>query len=183
MLNLPSQQNQTSHANRSDNTGTKRQSFGRLRIMKDFAELATLPLTCEVTQPDISDFSHFTVTISPDDGFYKGGRFIFSIVIPPDYPYEPPKIKCTQTIYHPNIDLHGNVCLNILREDWKPMLTLVTVILGLIFLFLEPNPDDPLNHEAATVFKADENTFKANVSKTMAGGTLKNIQYNNVLIS
>ncbi|KAF1774889.1 Ubiquitin-conjugating enzyme, active site [Phytophthora cactorum] len=22
--------------------------------------------------------------------------------------------------YHPNIDLDGNVCLNILREDWKP---------------------------------------------------------------
>ncbi|CAF1186860.1 unnamed protein product [Rotaria sp. Silwood1] len=173
MLNLPSQQSQVSNANASDNSDKKKQSFSRLRIMKDFSELATLPSTCEVTQPDISDFSHFTVTISPDDGFYKGGRFIFSILISPDYPYEPPKIKCTQTIYHPNINPNGNVCLNILREDWKPMLTLVTVVLGLVFLFLEPNPDDPLNHEAAAVFKTDVNTFKENVCKTMAGPKYK----------
>lgn len=48
-------------------------------------------------------------------------------------------------IYHPNIDLEGNVCLNILREDWKPVLSLQSIVVGLQFLFLEPNPDDPLN--------------------------------------
>ena len=48
-------------------------------------------------------------------------------------------------IYHPNIDLDGNVCLNILREDWKPVLDINSVIYGLIYLFYEPNPDDPLN--------------------------------------
>lgn len=48
-------------------------------------------------------------------------------------------------IYHPNVDLEGNVCLNILREDWKPVLNLNSVMVGLQYLFLEPNPDDPLN--------------------------------------
>ena len=48
-------------------------------------------------------------------------------------------------IYHPNVDLEGNVCLNILREDWKPVLNLNSVTVGLQFLFLEPNADDPLN--------------------------------------
>lgn len=38
-------------------------------------------------------------------------------------------------IYHPNIDLEGNVCLNILREDWKPVLNINTVIYGLSHLF------------------------------------------------
>lgn len=51
---------------------------------------------------------------------------------------------CAQ-IYHPNIDLEGNVCLNILREDWKPVLNLQSIVVGLQFLFLEPNPEDPLN--------------------------------------
>lgn len=48
-------------------------------------------------------------------------------------------------IYHPNIDLEGNVCLNILREDWKPVLNINSIIVGLQYLFLEPNADDPLN--------------------------------------
>jgi hypothetical protein len=48
-------------------------------------------------------------------------------------------------IYHPNVDLEGNVCLNILREDWKPVLNLNSVMVGLQYLFLEPNADDPLN--------------------------------------
>jgi len=48
-------------------------------------------------------------------------------------------------IYHPNIDLDGNICLNILREDWKPVLNINSILVGLQFLFLEPNPEDPLN--------------------------------------
>lgn len=39
-------------------------------------------------------------------------------------------------VFHPNIDLEGNVCLNILREDWKPVLSINSVIYGLQFLFM-----------------------------------------------
>jgi len=39
-------------------------------------------------------------------------------------------------VYHPNIDLEGNICLNILREDWKPVLSINSVIYGLNFLFI-----------------------------------------------
>ncbi len=39
-------------------------------------------------------------------------------------------------VYHPNIDLEGNICLNILREDWKPVLSINSVVYGLNFLFL-----------------------------------------------
>uniref|UniRef100_A0A8C2T3U5 UBC core domain-containing protein n=1 Tax=Coturnix japonica TaxID=93934 RepID=A0A8C2T3U5_COTJA len=38
-------------------------------------------------------------------------------------------------VYHPNIDLEGNVCLNILREDWKPVLTINSIIYGLQYLY------------------------------------------------
>lgn len=64
-------------------------------------------------------------------GMYKGGSFKFTFAINSNFPHEPPKVKCTHKIYHPNIDLEGNVCLNILREDWKPVLNLNAVIVGL----------------------------------------------------
>ena len=62
-------------------------------------------------------------------------------------------LSLTQSqIYHPNVDLEGNVCLNILREDWKPVLNLNSVMVGLQYLFLEPNADDPLNKGEALEF-------------------------------
>lgn len=66
---------------------------------------------------------------------YKGGSFKFTFAINSNFPHEPPKVKCTHKIYHPNIDLEGNVCLNILREDWKPVLNLNAVIVGLQVYF------------------------------------------------
>ena len=40
--------------------------------------------------------------------------------------------------------------MNILREDWKPVLNLNSVLVGLQYLFLEPNADDPLNKGMST---------------------------------
>lgn len=77
------------------------------------------------------DILNFKLTIDPDEGMYKGGRFEFDFKINQNFPHDPPKVKCTQKIYHPNIDLEGNVCLNILREDWKPVLNLNAVVVGL----------------------------------------------------
>lgn len=64
---------------------------------------------------------------------YKGGSFKFTFDIPEnDYPFKPPKVKCTQKIYHPNIDPQGNVCLNILRDAWTAALDLQSVAFGLL---------------------------------------------------
>ena len=65
-------------------------------------------------------------------------------------------MKCLTKIYHPNIDFQGNVCLNVLREDWKPVLDINAVIYGVIYLFYEPNASDPLNKEAAELFRTDK---------------------------
>ena len=69
--------------------------------------------------------SHFSIT-----------NIIFSFKVGQNYPHEPPKVKCETQVYHPNIDLDGNVCLNILREDWKPVLTVNSIVYGLQYLFL-----------------------------------------------
>uniref|UniRef100_A0A8B9MZI8 NEDD8-conjugating enzyme UBC12 n=1 Tax=Accipiter nisus TaxID=211598 RepID=A0A8B9MZI8_9AVES len=95
-----------------------------------------LPKTCEIDFSDQDDLLHFRLLICPDEGFYKGGKFVFSFKVGQGYPHDPPKVKCETMVYHPNIDLEGNVCLNILREDWKPVLTINSIIYGLQYLFL-----------------------------------------------
>ena len=104
-----------------------------------------LPNTMRTDFPDPADVLNFNLTIEPDEGMYKAGSFKFTFAVNNNYPHEPPKVKCVQKIYHPNVDLEGNVCLNILREDWKPVLNLNSIMVGLQYLFLEPNADDPLN--------------------------------------
>ena len=62
------------------------------------------------------------------------------------------------------------MCLNILRADWKPVLGINAVVLGLIFLFIEPNPTDPLNHEAAELMRNNKSDFANKVKRTLRGG-------------
>lgn len=108
-----------------------------------------------VTFPNPNDLTHFNVVVTPDSGLWQGATYHFTFDIPANYPHEPPKVHCQTKIYHPNIDLQGKVCLNIIKEDWKPVLDVNTVIYGVIYLFYEPNPDDPLNPEAAELYRSD----------------------------
>lgn len=85
-------------------------------------------------------------------------------------------------LYHPNIDLQGNVCLNVLREDWKPIMDLNNVFPGLLYLFLEPNGGDPLNKEAADELRRDKAQFASTVKRTMAGGSVKGVAYDKVVM-
>lgn len=149
-------------------------------ILTDLNDL-DLPSTMTTTFPNPDDILNFTLTITPDEGMYKGGSFAFTFVISPNYPHDPPKVKCTQKIYHPNIDLEGNVCLNILREDWKPVLSLNAVVVGMQFLFLEPNASDPLNKEAAEDLRTNREGFRRNARTAMGGGSVKGISYDRVL--
>lgn len=98
--------------------------------MTDLSELS-LGSTMQTEFPDPDDILNFVLTIDPDEGMYRAARFTFDFQINQNFPHEPPKVRCREKIYHPNIDLEGKVCLNILREDWKPVLNLNAVIVGL----------------------------------------------------
>ncbi|KOS21430.1 NEDD8-conjugating enzyme UBC12 [Escovopsis weberi] len=165
----------------------KKVTAAQLRVQKaltcttrvDLSELS-LGSTMSTTFPDPDDILNFVLTIEPDEGMYRSGRFTFDFAINQNFPHEPPKVKCREKIYHPNIDLEGNVCLNILREDWKPVLNLNAVIVGLQFLFLEPNASDPLNKEAADDLRTSREIFRRNVRNAMAGGQIKTTIYDRV---
>lgn len=143
---------------------------------KDIAELDSGKVAT-ISFPNPNDLTNFDVAISPDSGYWKEATYHFTFTIPDHYPHSPPKVECRTKIYHPNIDLEGKVCLNILREDWKPVLDINSVIYGLIYLFYEPNPDDPLNHEAAELFRKDVRQFEKLVSRTLRGGILDGVQF------
>lgn len=88
---------------------------------------------------------------------YEGGIFQVDIVIPPDYPFKPPKMKFDTKIWHPNISSQtGAICLDILKNEWTPALTIRTALISLQALLCAPEPDDPQDAEVARQYKGDK---------------------------
>lgn len=47
-------------------------------------------------------------------------------------------------MWHPNVSsANGAICLDILKDQWSPALTLKTALLSLQALLSSPQPDDP----------------------------------------
>ncbi|XP_062490432.1 NEDD8-conjugating enzyme UBE2F isoform X5 [Pezoporus occidentalis] len=144
---------------------TRRVSVRDKLLVKEVAELeANLPCTCKVNFPDPNKLHYFQLTVTPDEGYYQGGKFQFETEVPDAYNMVPPKVKCLTRIWHPNITETGEICLSLLREHsidgtgWAPTRTLKDVVWGLNSLFTDLlNFDDPLNIEAAEHHLRDKN--------------------------
>jgi ubiquitin-conjugating enzyme E2 D/E len=97
-------------------------------------------------------FEWDAMIIGPTKTPYEGGIFRLKIYFPVDYPFKSPKVIFTTKIYHPNINSGGIICLDILKSQWSPALTISKVLLSVCSLLNDPNPNDPLMPEIATQY-------------------------------
>ncbi len=92
----------------------------------------------------------------PMDTPFQGGIFGVDIHIPADYPFDPPKMKFTTAMWHPNVSSQtGAICLDILKDAWSPALTIKTALLSLCALLSAPEPNDPQDAQVASQYKRD----------------------------
>ncbi|XP_073093339.1 ubiquitin-conjugating enzyme E2 D3 isoform X2 [Manis javanica] len=138
----------------------KAQTMALKRINKELSDLARDPPAQCSAGPVGDDMFHWQATImGPNDSPYQGGVFFLTIHFPTDYPFKPPKVAFTTRIYHPNINSNGSICLDILRSQWSPALTISKVLLSICSLLCDPNPDDPLVPEIARIYKTDRDKY------------------------
>jgi ubiquitin-protein ligase len=99
--------------------------------------------------------------IAPADSPYSGGVFKLRIRFPTEYPFKTPHIQFITKIYHPNINSAGGICLDILKSQWSPALTIGKVLLSILSLLTDPNPDDPLCPDIANQYKNNRGLYEA----------------------
>ena len=101
----------------------------------------------------------------PEGSPYEGGVFHLKINFPCNYPFNPPKITFITKIYHCNIGVEGDICLDILKEQWSPALTISKVLLSISSLLDDPNPEDPLNLDVGILYRENRSDYNKLATK------------------
>lgn len=111
------------------------------RIQKELAEISLdPPCNCSAGPKGDNIFEWVSTILGPSGSPYAGGVFFLDIHFPADYPFKPPKVAFKTRIYHCNINSNGQICLDILKDQWSPALTVSKVLLSVCSLLTDPNP-------------------------------------------
>jgi len=117
--------------------------------------------------PDGDSLFNWSGSITGAPGtVYEGLKYKLTISFPSNYPYAAPTIKFVDC-WHPNVDSHGNICLDILKEKWSATYSVTTILQSLRSLLSDPNNDSPLNGTAAQLW-ANQEEYRAVVLKKYA---------------
>jgi ubiquitin-conjugating enzyme E2 D/E len=118
------------------------------------------PANCSAGPVNETDFFNWEAVIfGPEDSPFVGGIFKLSIRFPSDYPFKPPIVTFLTKIYHPNINSAGGICLDILKNQWSPALTVSKVLLSILSLLTDANPADPLMPDIARQYVNDRASY------------------------
>ncbi|KAJ5158632.1 Ubiquitin-conjugating enzyme E2 [Penicillium coprophilum] len=110
---------------------------------------------------DGDDMSQLTVLLTGPAGTpFSQGLWELHLKMPDDYPKSPPKATFKTRIWHPNMEeLTGSVCVDTLKRDWQPNLTLRDVLVTISCLLIYPNPDSALNASAGALMQENYAAF------------------------
>ncbi|KAI9735292.1 MAG: hypothetical protein M1834_001883 [Cirrosporium novae-zelandiae] len=111
---------------------------------------------------DISDdLTQLMILLTGPSGTpYSQGVWKLFLRIPNDYPKNPPKASFRTRIWHPNVEEStGSICVDTLKRDWDPKLTLRDILITISCLLIQPNPDSALNPIAGQLLQEDYQQF------------------------
>eukprot|EP01053_Blabericola_migrator_P003547 Blabericola_migrator_1__3546@NODE_2052_length_3356_cov_89_705990_g1302_i0_p3_GENE_NODE_2052_length_3356_cov_89_705990_g1302_i0NODE_2052_length_3356_cov_89_705990_g1302_i0_p3_ORF_typecomplete_len176_score32_84UQ_con/PF00179_26/6_8e55ProkE2_B/PF14461_6/1_4e07RWD/PF05773_22/0_023_NODE_2052_length_3356_cov_89_705990_g1302_i027623289 len=136
----------------------------RRRLLKDFKRLRQDPPDGVNGAPEEGDLQFWSaVILGPEGTVWQGGIFRLSLSFPEDYPTKPPDVKFLTPIFHPNVYANGDICLDILQNQWTPIYDVCGILTSIRSLLTDPNPSSPANSEAARLYVENRREYNRRV--------------------
>ncbi|KFY27842.1 hypothetical protein V493_03274 [Pseudogymnoascus sp. VKM F-4281 (FW-2241)] len=90
-------------------------------------------------------------------GGYDEGRWLLEIEVPEAYPNAPPKVRFRTRVVGSNVDFEtGEVCLDLLKDNWSPAYTLEKTVEAVALMLANPGVDSPLNVDVAALLRGGD---------------------------
>ena len=84
-----------------------------------------------------------------DDPRHRGKKYRLVIEIPKEYPIIPPIVRFIDNVICENVYPDGEICLDILNDNWSPAYTLGTLLQSIASVLTDP-PITGLDHKIPT---------------------------------
>eukprot|EP00702_Spironucleus_salmonicida_P001677 EST42968.1 Ubiquitin-conjugating enzyme E2 [Spironucleus salmonicida] len=112
------------------------------------------------------DLRHWKVAFQgPAQTPFEGGTFHLAVAFPLEYPFKPPQVRFTSRVFHPNVSSAVDICLDVLKAEWSPVLSICRVLISIQSLLDDPNAMSPLNGDAARLFRENRAQYERQVRK------------------
>lgn len=95
----------------------------------------------------------------PPGSPYEGGKFYILIQVPDNYPMTPPIMRFLTKIFHPNVNRHGDIGLDVLLNNWSLALTMGKLLLSIQSLLTDPNPEICMESKVGRLYKENRMIF------------------------
>lgn len=105
------------------------------------------------------------VIFGPDDTPWEGGTFKLVLEFTEDYPNKAPQVRFLTKMFHPNIYNDGQICLDILQNQWSPIYDISAILTSIQSLLCDPNPSSPANSEASRLYNENRREYNRRVKE------------------
>ena len=105
------------------------------------------------------------IIFGPENSVWENGVFKLEMKFTEEYPNKPPHVLMKTKVFHPNFYFNGEICIDILKDQWSPIYDIKSILTSIQSLLTDPNPLSPANVEAAKLYNDNIQEYNKKVKE------------------